>query len=115
MSRVERRSRAVSRVLIENVGCLVTGRAGEAPIRETSLVLEDGVVAAIGDDTAGPQVVIDAKGLDVIPGLVDGHVHPTFGEYTPAQDSIGWVRNYLHGGTTTMVSAGELHVPGLDF
>jgi enamidase len=50
-----------------------------------------------------------------MPGLVDGHVHPTFGEWTPAQDCIGWIHNYLHGGTTSMVSAGELHIPGLAF
>ena len=50
-----------------------------------------------------------------MPGLVDGHVHPVFGEWTPTQDTIGWIGNYLHGGTTTMVSACELHVPGLDY
>ena len=37
------------------------------------------------------------------------------GEWTPTQNAIGWVGNYLHGGTTTMVSAGELHAPGLDY
>ena len=105
----------MTRVLIENIGSLVSADPAASPLRETSLVLEDGVVAAIGEDARAPEVVIDARGLDVIPGLVDGHVHPTFGEYTPAQDAIGWLRNYLHGGTTTMVSAGELHVPGLAF
>ena len=28
---------------------------------------------------------------------------------------IGWIGNYLHGGTTSMISAGELHVPGIDY
>jgi enamidase len=37
------------------------------------------------------------------------------GEWTPAQDTIGWIGNYLHGGTTSMISAGELHVPGIDY
>jgi enamidase len=105
----------LAKVLVENIGCLVAGAVDSEPIRETSLVFEDGVVAEIGGDVAAPDIVIDAHGLDVIPGLVDGHVHPTFGEYTPAQDAIGWLRNYLHGGTTTMVSAGELHIPGLAF
>ena len=50
-----------------------------------------------------------------MPGLVDGHVHPVFGEWTPTQDTIGWIGNYVHGGTTTMISACELHVPGLDY
>ena len=59
--------------------------------------------------------MIDAGGSAVMPGLVDGHVHPVFGEWTPTQDTIGWIGNYVHGGTTTMVSACELHVPGLDY
>jgi len=37
-----------------------------------------------------------------MPGLVDSHVHPMFGEWTPAQDAIGWIGNYLHGGTNSM-------------
>ncbi len=105
----------MSKVYIENIANLVTGEIGVEPVCDTTMVLEDGVVASIGGDVSDPDIVIDARGLDVIPGLVDGHVHPTFGEYTPAQDAIGWLRNYLHGGTTTMVSAGELHIPGLAF
>ncbi|HEY3688584.1 MAG TPA: amidohydrolase family protein [Streptosporangiaceae bacterium] len=101
--------------VVANIGTLVLGPADAAPIADTSLVIEDGLVAAIGGDAARPDRVIDAAGLTVLPGLVDGHVHPTFGEWTPAQNSIGWITNYLHGGTTTMVSAGELHVPGLPF
>ena len=59
--------------------------------------------------------MLDAGGSAVMPGLVDGHIHPVFGEWTPTQDTIGWIGNYVHGGTTTMVSACELHVPGLDY
>jgi enamidase len=98
---------------IHNIGTLVSGRLGEPPTRQTSLVIEDGKLAALDREPDRADVVIDAAGLTVMPGLIDGHVHPTFGEWTPAQDSIGWIRNYVHGGTTTMVSAGELHVPGL--
>ena len=101
--------------LITDIGLLLTGDVGGQAIRDTQLVIEDGVIAAIGHDITDPDRVISAEGLSVIPGLVDGHVHPTFGEWTPAQNSIGWMRNYLHGGTTTMVSAGELHLPGLPF
>ncbi|MQA93577.1 MAG: amidohydrolase family protein [Streptosporangiales bacterium] len=101
--------------VLTGIGLLVPGPADSPPIRDTSLVLEDGLIAAIGEEPAGADRVIDAAGLTVLPGLVDGHVHPTFGEWTPAQNSIGWITNYVHGGTTTMVSAGELHVPGLPF
>lgn len=102
-------------LLIEDIGVLVPGGPADQPVRDTSLVIEDGVVSSIGGDHPAPDQVLSANGLSVIPGLVDGHVHPTFGEWTPAQNSSGWIHNYLHGGTTTMVSAGELHIPGLDF
>ncbi len=106
----------MSRVLIENIGELFTGDIA-SPVREVARVLIDnGVVAAFDPADAGQcDAVIDARGAAVLPGLVDGHVHPVFGEWTPTQDTIGWIGNYLHGGTTSLVSAGELHVPGLDY
>jgi enamidase len=100
---------------INNIGLLATSAENAEAITETTLLIEDGVVAAIGEDHTSPDEVIDAGGLSVIPGLIDGHVHPTFGEWTPAQNATGWIGNYLHGGTTSMVSAGELHIPGLAF
>jgi enamidase len=102
-------------LLIEDIGLLVHGDAAIAPVRDTALLIEDGVIAGIGEDHSAPDQVLSAGGLTVMPGLVDGHVHPTFGEWTPAQDAIGWIGNYSHGGTTSMVSAGELHIPGLAF
>ena len=101
--------------LVTNIGLLASGELGAAPVRDTALLVEDGVVVEVGTARAAADVVVDAHGQTVIPGLIDGHVHPTVGEWTPAQNSTGWVGNYLHGGTTTMISAGELHVPGLPF
>jgi enamidase len=103
------------RTQVNNVGLLVSGRVAGPPHRDTTITIEDGVITAIGEEAGRPDRVVDAAGLTALPGFVDGHVHPTFGEWTPAQNSIGWIHNYLHGGTTTMVSAGELHVPGLPF
>ncbi|MBO0677203.1 amidohydrolase family protein [Mycolicibacterium sp. S2-37] len=102
-------------LLVEDIGLLVHGDPSHPPVRDTTLLIDGGVVAGIGIDHPAPDEVLSAGGLTVIPGLVDGHVHPTFGEWTPAQDAIGWIGNYLHGGTTSMVSAGELHIPGLAF
>lgn len=102
-------------LLVEDVGLLVSGDPAVAPVRNTTVLIDGGVIAGIGVDHPNPDRVLSAGGLTVIPGLVDGHVHPTFGEWTPAQDAIGWIGNYLHGGTTSMVSAGELHIPGLAF
>ena len=104
------------RTLVKNIGEFFTGDIGAptAPVR--AMLVEDGRIATL-DPPAGTAAehVLDAQGGAVLPGLVDGHVHPVFGEWTPTQDAIGWIGNYLHGGTTSMVSAGELHTPGLDY
>lgn len=103
------------RLTITNIGELFAGDIAAPRADTRTLVVEDGRIAAIGGAADGSDVIIDAAGGAVMPGLVDGHVHPMLGEWTPTQDASGWVRNYLHGGTTTMVSAGELHVPGIDY
>jgi enamidase len=48
----------------------------------------------------------------VCPGLIDSHVHPVFGDWTPRQNQLGWIESFLNGGVTSMVSAGEVHLPG---
>ena len=102
--------------LISHIGEFFTGELAAPTEAVSRLLVRDGVIAALDPP---PDVVrdreINANGLAVLPGLVDGHVHPVFGEWTPTQDAIGWIGNYLHGGSTTMVSAGELHTPGLDY
>ncbi|MCL4136869.1 UNVERIFIED_CONTAM: hypothetical protein GTU68_033636 [Idotea baltica] len=47
-----------------------------------------------------------------MPGLHDNHVHPVIGDYTPRQRTTDFIESCLHGGVTTMMSAGEPHVPG---
>jgi enamidase len=103
-------------VLIHNIGEFFTGDIANPMAPVKSLLIDNGKVAALDppSDTKA-DAVIDANNSAVLPGLVDGHVHPVMGEWTPTQNAIGWVGNYLHGGTTTMVSAGELHAPGLDY
>ena len=39
-------------------------------------------------------------------------VHITFGDYTPRQRTVAYLESYLHGGTTTAISASEVHVLG---
>jgi enamidase len=106
----------VSTLLIKNIGEFFTGDIGRPQAAVTSLLIDGPKIAAL-DPPADTKTdaVLDAGGSAVMPGLVDGHIHPVFGEWTPTQDTIGWIGNYVHGGTTTMVSACELHVPGLDY
>ena len=104
------------RLRIENIGELFTGDIAHPMHPARSVDIENGLIGELGAPAgAGYDAVIDARGGAVMPGLVDGHVHPVFGEWTPTQDATNWIGNYLHGGTTSMVSAGELHVPGLDY
>ena len=58
------------------------------------------------------DVIIDAGGSVAAPGLIDSHVHITFGDFTPRQNTVGYLHSYLHGGVTTSISASEVHVPG---
>lgn len=104
------------RTIVTNIGEFFTGDLVTPIARVTSLVIENGTIKTFDPPTdTSCDSVLDVRGGAVLPGLIDGHVHPVFGEWTPAQDAIGWIGNYLHGGTTTMVSAGELHAPGLDY
>jgi len=101
-------------LLIKNIGTLVTGDLNNPLQRDNSIFIENGVIQAIGNNLDRKvDRVIDANGITVIPGLIDSHSHPSIGEYTPAQNSLSWITNYLHGGVTSLISAGELHLPGL--
>jgi enamidase len=107
-------SPAARSCLIRNIGTLVTGDVGRPIGRADSILIEDGTIRAIGVGLDGPaDRVIDAAGTTAIPGLIDSHSHPTFGDFTPAQNAQGWITHYCHGGVTTLISAGELHLPGL--
>ena len=105
----------MSAIYIKNIGELFTGDLGNPKSSVASISIENGRIVALDGPEPSSGQILDARGGAVLPGLVDGHVHPVFGEWTPTQDAIGWIGNYLHGGTTTMLSAGELHVPGIDY
>ncbi len=101
-------------ILITNIGTLVTGNLKNPVRKADSIYIEDGIVREIGNGIhRKADLAIDAQGITAIPGLVDSHSHPSIGEYTPAQNSLGWITNYMHGGVTSLISAGELHIPGL--
>src|SRR5262245_11027191 len=104
------------KVAIVNLGQIVSGDwrspfvAGDAIGIDGDRITSVGQAAAkLADDA---DVVIDAGGMTAIPGLIDSHVHITFGDYTPRQRTVGYLESYLHGGVTTAISASEVHVPG---
>jgi enamidase len=103
------------KVLIHNIGELFTGDLAEPKSTARAIAVNHGKIECLDPSPASDyDTILDANGAAVLPGLVDGHVHPVVGEWTPTQNASGWVSNYLHGGSTTLVSAGELHMPGLD-
>ncbi|MCX7888401.1 MAG: amidohydrolase family protein [Rhodobacteraceae bacterium] len=104
------------KLVIRNIGMILSGRL-EQPILDGDCVVCDGArIAAVGRegdlDTADATTVIDAMGTTLCPGLIDSHVHPVVGDYTPRQNQLGWIDSTLNGGVTTMISAGEVHMPG---
>jgi enamidase len=81
-----------------------------------AVICEDGVITWIGEtanaDVNGAEQVLDVGGAALVPGLIDTHVHVTFGDWTPRQRTVGFLESYLHGGMTRAISPSEVHVPG---
>jgi enamidase len=104
------------KLVIRNIGILLSGDLANPILDANTVVAMGGRITAVGKDkdvdTAGAAITIDAKGTTVAPGLIDSHVHPVCGDWTPRQNQLGWIDSYMHGGVTTMVSAGEVHTPG---
>jgi enamidase len=91
----------------------VTGHVGQAPLAASRILVEDGLITEVGGTGDVAEMVVEADGLDAAPGLIDSHVHPVMGEFSPVPRGIGWLTEYFHGGVTSAVSAGELTTPGL--
>jgi enamidase len=107
---------APARLVIHNIGLLLSGDIRSPILDADTVVAVNGKITGVGKakdlDTASATLRIDAKGTTLAPGLIDSHVHPVAGDWTPRQNQIGWIDSYLHGGVTTMISAGEVHTPG---
>lgn len=104
------------KLVVRNIGLLLSGDLDEPILEADTVVAVDGSITQVGKekdcDTARPDTLIDAKGVCLAPGLIDSHVHPVFGDWTPRQNQLGWIDSTLNGGVTTMISAGEVHLPG---
>lgn len=103
-------------LVIRNIGLLLSGDLERPILDADTVVVKDGRISAIAKekevDCEGASGIIDAKGMALVPGFIDSHVHPVVGEWTPRQNQFGWIESCLHGGVTTMISAGEVHTPG---
>jgi enamidase len=100
-----------------NVGVVATGILAAPRLEAEAILVENGRIAALGSASrtgAGrADVVVDCVGATVIPGLIDSHCHVVLGDYTPRQKTVDFLDSYVHGGITSVVSAGEgVHAPG---
>jgi len=101
------------RTLIKNIGLIASGDIARPLLDGDSIVITDGKIAAVGRGLdVEADTVIDARGSGVVPGLIDSHCHPVFGDFTPRQRTVDFIESGLNGGLTTMISAGEVHLPG---
>ena len=104
------------RSAVVNLERILTGDLSQPEIAGDTILIANGVIQAIGFqaelDIGTFATVIDARGLTAAPGLIDTHAHVVFGDWTPRQNTLGWIESYMQGGVTSMMSASEVHLPG---
>ena len=99
---------------IKNAGLVLSGDVENPILEADSIIIKDGLIDEVGRGLAAPAdaQVIDANGCAVTPGLIDSHCHVVLGDYTPRQQMMGFLDSILHGGVTSVISAGEVHLQG---
>jgi enamidase len=104
------------KLVIRNLGLVLSGDLDKPILDADCIIAMDGRITAIGKakdlDLTDANLIIDAMGSPISPGLIDSHCHPVFGDWTPRQNQLGWIEMGVNGGVTTLVSAGEVHLPG---
>jgi cytosine/adenosine deaminase-related metal-dependent hydrolase len=87
----------MARLIVRDAARVVTMDAGRRELEGASVVIEDGVIRAVGAVEEGDGEAIDARGCVVTPGLVNTHHHlyQTLTRAVPAgQDALlfGWLK-----------------------
>jgi dihydroorotase len=78
--------------------------AGPDSVIDASIAIKDGRVIAVGDDAIMPQATetLDARGLHVLPGAIDDHVHFRDPGYPHKEDFASGTAAAAFGGVTTV-------------
>jgi dihydroorotase-like cyclic amidohydrolase len=84
---------------------LVTGRGR----RRAHVYVQNGLIAAINDEPAAADRTLDAAGLYVLPGAVDGHVHFQDPGDTSREDFVTGSSAAAVGGVTTVIEHTHSH------
>ncbi|HEY2643449.1 MAG TPA: amidohydrolase family protein [Galbitalea sp.] len=102
--------------LIHGASSIISGRLEAPIIPGDAILIDDGIITRVGfySDlrTETFDRSIEVPNCVIAPGLIDPHTHPVLGDFTPRQNTLGWVSSHLNGGVTTLISAGETHWPG---
>lgn len=101
------------KVAICNIAKILTGDIDSPVGAGNTIMMAGGKIISVGTsaEISGCDA-IDAGGMMAVPGLIDSHVHITFGDYTLRQKGVGFLESCTHGEVTTCISASEVHVPG---
>lgn len=103
----------MSNVLLKNIGSIISGDIEKSVLEGNMIFIEDGIIHSAGFlDIKNADLVIDCSGTTITPGLIDSHCHTILGDYTTRQNQARFLESELHGGVTTMISAGEVHLKG---
>jgi len=106
----------MSKILLKNIGSILSGDIANPVLQGDAILIDGSSIAAIGKEadlnTGDVEKIIDISGATVAPGLIDSHCHLCVGDYTPRQFASNFIDGELHGGVTTVISAGEVHYPG---
>ncbi len=106
----------MSDVLLKNIGTIVSGDIEKPILEGDAILIENGKITRVGNiddfESTDAATVIDCNQTTVTPGLIDSHCHTILGDYTSRQNQAGFLESELHGGVTTMISAGEVHLQG---
>ena len=104
------------KLVVRNIGMILSGKIEQPVLDGDCVVTVGGRIKDFGFekdlDVDKSDAIIDANGVTLAPGLIDSHVHPVVGDYTPRQQQLHWIDSTLNGGVTTLISAGEVHMPG---
>ncbi len=106
----------MAKILIKNIGTILSGDIANPVLEGDSILVDGPAIAGVGREsdlnTEDVGRVFDINGATITPGLIDSHCHVCVGDYTPRQFASNYIDGQLHGGVTTVISAGEVHYPG---
>ena len=106
----------MSKVLLKNIGTIISGDIKNPILNGDAISVEEGKIKKAGREKdlkiSEADITIDCAGATVTPGLFDSHCHVVLGDYTPRQNQTGFLESEVHGGVTTFISAGEVHLAG---